>query len=174
MNFLTGGYWVPIKDADPRAIALYRRHYSADLSKHHHSGISGPGERMVMLTTAGNALWVWRLVLPPEKLISQSIRPDKRRQRKGLQLGEKASSYFGGQEGVMCSVFRNEGPILSSLLIKEAMALAWQRWPGMRLFTYVWDARVRSVNPGYCFKIAGWSYCGRNKDGRLSILEALP
>jgi hypothetical protein len=52
--------------------------------------------------------------------------------------------------------------------------LAWQRWPGKRLFTYVWDAKVKSANPGYCFKKAGWQHCGRNADGRLTILEKLP
>jgi hypothetical protein len=31
-----------------------------------------------------------------------------------------------------------------------------------------------SANPGYCFKQAGWRTCGRNKDGRLTILERLP
>jgi hypothetical protein len=74
----------------------------------------------------------------------------------------------------MCSIFRNEGPLRSSDLILEAEQLAWRRWPGQRLFTYVWPAKVKSVNPGYCFKMAGWQQCGRNKDGRLIILEKLP
>ncbi len=78
------------------------------------------------------------------------------------------------KKGVMCSVFRNEGPVISSDLILEAEQLAWSRWPEQRLFTYIWDDRVQSVNPGYCFKIAGWRTCGRNKDGRLTILEKLP
>lgn len=74
----------------------------------------------------------------------------------------------------MCSIFRNESEVLSSLLIEEACQLAWQRWPRQRLFTYVWDDKVKSPNPGYCFKLAGFKYCGRNKDGRLSLLERLP
>ncbi len=76
--------------------------------------------------------------------------------------------------GIECLIFRNEGPILSSTLIREADELAWARWPGERHFTYVWDAKVRSTNPGFCFKRAGWHPCGRNADGRLTILEILP
>lgn len=49
-----------------------------------------------------------------------------------------------------------------------------QPWPWQRLFTYVWDAKVKSVNPGYCFKMAGFGYAGCNKDGGLSILERVP
>ena len=166
-NALTGTYWVPVRDADPRVIALYRRHYSANTKQNHHSGIAGPSERMVMLTTDAKALWVWRLIRPPEERVSTQAKPDMRRERRG----NKPSTYFGGERGIMCSVFRNEGPILSSVLVKEAMTLAWARWPGERLFTYVWDAKVRSVNPGYCYKVVGWRNCGRNKDGRFTMLE---
>ena len=145
------GYWIGIHDADPRANALYKRHYSNRKRENRkgNTAFGGIGEKMVLLTVDGLALFVWR----PQ------------------------SMYFAdlvGQSGIVCSIFRNEGPILSSLLIIEAMDLAWQRWPGQRLYTYVWDAKVESVNPGYCFKMAGWRTCGRNKDGRLTILEALP
>ena len=176
VNPLTGGYWVATHDADPCVVTLYERHYSADPAKngHHRSGISGPSERMVLLATDGRALWVWRLMLPPTERISKLAQPDKRRARKGLAVGEDTSSYFGEQYGVMCSVFRNESEILSSTLIREAVELAWGRWPGQRLFTYVWDNRVRSPNPGYCYKVAGFRFCGRTKDSRLSILELLP
>ncbi len=124
---------------------------------------------MVLLTVDTRALFVWHHMMDPDERDALGI--DKRRE----QRGNTPSKYCGGKErvGVMCSVFRNEGLVLSSTLILEAMDLAWQRWPGQRLFTYVWDAKVKSVNPGYCFKIAGWKVCGRNKDGRLTMLEAL-
>ena len=146
----TTGYWVGIHDADPSAIPIYRRHYSARLTKGgtNREGFVGPGERMVLLAVACDALFCW-------------IRPQQQYR-------------LDGQLGVNCSVFRNEGPILSSILIGEACELAWQRWPNERLYTYIWDAKVKSVNPGYCFKMAGWRACGRNKDGRLTILERLP
>jgi hypothetical protein len=72
------------------------------------------------------------------------------------------------------AVFRNESPILSSVLIREACELAWRRWPGARLYTYVDARRVRSPNPGCCFKAAGWRACGKTKCRRLLILESLP
>ena len=100
---------------------------------------------MVLLTLDCNALFIWR------KFIS-----------------------LDDQCGVNCAVFRNEGDIISSELIKCACELAWQRWPGERLYTYVNDSKVKSPNPGYCFLCAGWRKCGRNKNGRLTILEVFP
>ncbi len=74
-------------------------------------------------------------------------------------------------EGVVCSVFRNEGIMLSSELIREADELAWQRWPNERHFTYVNGDKVRHKrDPGRCFVKAGWHKCGISKGG-LVILE---
>ena len=138
--------WIVVKDGDDRARALYLRHYSA---RHYKDGrkpklFVGPGEKMVLITPEANALFVWR------KFKSDDA-----------------------QTGVNCAIFRNEGQRLSSDLIKEASQLAWQRWPGERLYTYVNDSKIKSVNPGFCFKRAGWKACGRNKDGRLTILELM-
>ncbi len=41
------------------------------------------------------------------------------------------------------------------------------------MLTYVWDSRVRSANPGYCFKRAGWTVHParpRSADGRKTLL----
>jgi len=102
---------------------------------------------MVLLTASCDALFVWH---------------------------HPVMARLSGQEGVNCTIFRNESPVLSSELIREACKLAWQRWPGARLFTYVADAKIRSTNPGACFKKAGWRRCGRNATGKLTILELLP
>jgi hypothetical protein len=66
-----------------------------------------------------------------------------------------------------CTLFRNEGPLLSSDLILEAMALTLELWPAPPAdgwLTYVDATKVSSPNPGYCFKRAGWeldrSYIG--------------
>ena len=143
------GHWLSVKDGDPRARAIYERHYS--VPQHAYSKrrtiFVAPGQKMVLITVTADALFVWS---------------------KELFFGDKT------QSGVNCAVFRNEGTLLSSMLVEEACELAWARWPGQRLFTYVWDAKVKSANPGYCFKKAGWRTCGRNKDGRLTILERLP
>jgi hypothetical protein len=76
-----------------------------------------------------------------------------------------------GQQGVNCAAFRNEGSELSSQLVREADALADARWPGERHYTYVAPKRIRSSNPGYCFKAAGWRACGVTKWNKLVILE---
>jgi hypothetical protein len=144
---IAGGYWIETKDGDPRGLWLYERHYSAYRYKDGRKRrlFVGPGEKMVLLTPYCDALFVWR------KFRSMD-----------------------GQQGVNCAVFRNESGILSSELIEEACGLAWRRWPGERLYTYVNDAKVRSANPGFCFVMAGWRRCGRNGDGSLTILEHLP
>ena len=151
MTMLVEGHWLGIRDGDPRAVVLYQRHYSANprvsIATRVRYGISGPGQTMTLLTQDCLALFIWQ---------------------------HNTTERYDHQRGVNCTVFRNESPVLSSLLIEEACDLAWQRWPEQRLFTYVWDAKVKSVNPGYCFKMAGFKYVGRNKDGRLSILEHVP
>lgn len=134
-------YWVKTLDGDGFARLLADRHYSRK-SKGANLFV-GPGEKMVLVTLNYDALFVWRKAL---------LREDN-------------------QKGVECALFRNESDVLSSELIREAVGLAFERWHGERLFTYVADAKVRSVNPGCCFMKAGWRRCGRNKDGRLTILE---
>jgi hypothetical protein len=148
MATLIDGYWLPAQRADPRAYALYRRHYSAAKNARYrrvgNMNIVGPAAHMVLLTEAADAVFVW----------IRNTRP-----------------RFDGQVGLHCSLFRNEGPTRSSALIGEADELAWARWPGDRHWTYVWDEKIASPNPGYSFKMAGWRTCGRNQDGRLTILE---
>ena len=154
MRRIIDGHWLAIKDGDPRASALYKRHYScyqyAD-GRRQQTGyrnrhlILGPGEKMVLLTVDCRALFGWRRFDDPS-----------------------------GQVGVNCAVFRNEGDVLSSELILEAEQLAWGRWPGERLYTYVDGAAVESVNPGYCFKMAGWRGCGLTKKRGLLIFEKMP
>jgi len=146
--------WLPTKDGDPRTYELMKRHYTfnpyADGRRQNQANrnrklIAGPGEKMVLLTVDCNALFIWR------KFIDKS-----------------------GQTGVNCAVFHNEGELLSSTLIQEAEQIAWQRWPNERLYTYVNARKIKSTNPGYCFKRAGWKECGRTKSRQLVILEKLP
>lgn len=146
--------WYPVKDGDPAAYDIMSRHYSfqeyqdgrrKNLFNRSRRLFVGPGEKMVLMTADYKALFVWR------KFIDKS-----------------------GQDGVNCAVFRNEGPCLSSELILEAEQLARRRWPGERLYTYVDASQVQSANPGYCFKMAGWQFCGKSQKRRLHILEKLP
>lgn len=139
--------WIEVRDGDATAAAIYDRHYSRNPGSRGDSRVAGPGEKMVLLTPCCRALFVWR------KFISKDP--------------------TAGREDVNCAIFRNEGAGLSSALILEAMELAWRRWPGRRLYTYVNPRRVRSANPGFCFVSAGWRRCGTTKTRRLLILEAM-
>lgn len=145
-------HWLPAKDGDPRVFGLAKRHYSFHPYRdgrrenqfyRNRRLVVGPGEKMVLLTVMCDALFIWR------RFIDRS-----------------------GQQGVNCAMFRNESAVTSSLLIREACQHAWGRWPGERLYTYVNPATIRSSNPGYCFKMAGWRTAGRTKGG-LIILERL-
>lgn len=63
-----------------------------------------------------------------------------------------------------CSIFRNEGMVLSSVLIREATArthVFWERrygaLPSIPLTTEVDPSKVlRKRDPGRCFRKAGW------------------
>jgi hypothetical protein len=141
------GYtWLAVLDGDARARDIFNRHYS----RRHYADnrkrtiFVGPGEKMVLLTPECDALFVWR------KFISDD-----------------------GQTGINCAIFQNEGKRTSSELILDAEKLAWQRWPGERLYTYVNPRKIKSTNPGYCFLKAGWSKCGTSKGGMV-ILEKQP
>ena len=74
-----------------------------------------------------------------------------------------------GVDAWRCTMFRNEGPALSSELIREAMAVTARQWPpptGGGWLTYVDAAKVASTNPGYCFKQAGWLLDRTYRPGR--------
>jgi hypothetical protein len=137
--------WVHVRDGNPSAMELFLRHYTARQSRRVFKFV-GPGEHIVLMTPTADALFVWR----------------KERYRKDSQTG------------VNCAVFRNEGPQLSSALILAADEIAWERWPGERLYTFVNPAKTRHKrDPGRCFLRAGWRHCGWSAKG-LRILETLP
>jgi hypothetical protein len=138
--------WIRIRDANPTARGLFVRHYSYRPYADGRRPLKfvGPGEYIALVTPEADALFVWR------KFISGD-----------------------GQQGVNCSVFRNESRFLSSDLITEASCIAWEKWPGERLYTYVNPRKIQSTNPGYCFLMAGWRRCGITKVNKLVILEKI-
>ncbi len=143
-------HWHVAKDGDPAGLELYERHYSCYHYKDNRIRklFAGPGEKLVLLTEQGDALWVWRRFIE-----NQETEP----------------------RGINCSVFRNESQIQSSQLRREADRIAWCRWPGQRLYTYVHPGKIKSANPGYCFKVGddGYRYV-RTTPGGLHELERLP
>ncbi|MBS0258359.1 MAG: hypothetical protein JSR13_11675 [Proteobacteria bacterium] len=151
--FLIGDGWIEVRDGNDTARAIFDRHYSRYLYADGRKPkiFVGPGEKLVLLTADARALCVWRKFRSAD-----------------------------GQDGVNCAVFRNEGDERASELLRAAMALAWRRWPGERLFTYIDTYAVPPKmvrgNPmwGYSFKKAGWRFAGVTKTRKLHIMEATP
>jgi len=140
-------HWCICRDGNHHCLAMSRRHYSARNYRQERQPLfAGPGRKVVLLSEDCTALFVWR------KFID------------GCQPA---------QTGINCAIFRNEGDTLSSLLIREAVQIVWEKWGHERLYTLVNAARVRSTNPGFCFLSAGWAKCGVSKTGKI-ILELLP
>lgn len=76
-------------------------------------------------------------------------------------------------DGWTCTIFRNEGPYLSSALVlaaEQALRSHIGECGPDGMLTYVWDSKVASANPGYCFKKAGWTVRGRSADNRKTLL----
>lgn len=145
---LLPGPWVEVRDGNDTARAIFDRHYS----RYHYADgrkprlFVGPGEKTVLVSPCARAVFVWRKFKSRDQ-----------------------------ERGINCAVFRNEGAGLSSDLIMAADAIADERWPGERHYTYVDPKRVASKNPGWCFICAGWRKTGRvTKCRRLVILERLP
>jgi hypothetical protein len=140
--------WVPILDGDEAASDAYMLHYSSERSRERRveRGTTltlGPGQKLVLATPCRRAYFAWR------RFIDDS-----------------------GQQGINRAWFRNVGAGRSSDLIHAADAIAFRRWPGERHYTYVDPNRV-SANAGYCFKMAGWRFCGRTQERGLHVLERL-
>jgi len=136
-------YWRRVDKFDVGACRLADRHYSR--RKPGSPQFMPPGQTIVLATDAAVFGW-WR--------------PDP---GSGLRS-------MNGLDGWTCTIFRNEGSVLSSLLILDAERAIADCGPD-GLLTYVWDKRVRSVNPGCCFKKAGYVVAGRSADGRKTLLR---
>ena len=137
--------WLAVKDGDPRARWLFGRHYSARRSRPTGTAkFVGPGEYICLITPDCGSMFVWRLF---------------------REVGQEQP------RGVNCAVFRREnGSWLASDMILAAETHARARWPGEnRLYTYVNPERVRSPNPGYCFKMAGWKQSRITPGGLLEL-----
>ena len=145
--FLVGEGWITVRDGDDSFRAVFDRHYSR---RHYANGCVsllclGPGQKLPMVTADVSGIFAWR------KFKSDDA-----------------------QTGINCAVFRREGgDIPASELVKQAMVVAWEKWPSERLYTYV---NPRKVKPtlvrgipcwGFCFLKAGWHYVGLSKGGLL-------
>ena len=110
-----------------------------------------PGETMVLVADDGLAVFGWWRPHPAS----------------GLRA-------MNGLDGWTCTIFRNEGASLSSLLILEAERFLRDRAASCGpdgMLSYVADRKIRSANPGYCFKCAGWKVRGRSARGDKTLLH---
>jgi hypothetical protein len=150
-------HWWITKDGDATCCALFNRHYSAYQYKdgRQRKLFCGPGEKVVLRTNLGDALFVWK------KFNDACI---------DVRTGKT-------QVGINCGVFRNESEYKSSDLIRQADRIADECWPDMRHYTYVSDERTRGELSGACFLFADWRYVrtggrrARTKTRGLLILE---
>jgi hypothetical protein len=112
---------------------------------------TGCGAEIVLVTADENAVWACVYQWTPARAGSGTTRgrtgtPDTNRRR-----------IFRN------NMFRNLGPFLSSDLIRSALVrtreewtIRYGGWPEERLRTEIEVSAVKSRNPGYCYKVAGW------------------
>lgn len=140
--------WLKTWRADPRAAALADRHYSRKSVGA--SQFAPPGSVLVLVTAAGDAVWVsWRTDYPDADWL---------------------------RDAWCCTLFRNEGGGLSSDLIRSAVAATRAEWgdpPAGGTVTMVDAAKVRRKrDPGRCFIRAGFKRLPElTKDRGLVILR---
>jgi len=123
---------------DDECRQLADRHYSRRTVGARQFAYSG--RKLVLRDVGGSVLFVWMFPDP-------AMRMD-------------------GQEGYNNAIFRNESDRRSSEIILEAEWHAVQKWGPARAYTYIDPSKVRSRNPGYCFKQAGWVNV-RRPDGTI-------
>jgi hypothetical protein len=136
--------------ADPEALPLADRHYNRQ--KIGSPQFVPPGRCVVLLSRDKDALWV-----------------------SSWPFAEFVRHQWAG--AWVCSCFRNEGPILSSVLVREAVAVTrsiWPEAPDLGMITFVdRDKTRRKRDPGRCYRKAGWHAIGETKGG-LVALQILP
>jgi len=76
----------------------------------------------------------------------------------------------------ICSAFRNEGNVLSSDLIHDAVAVTRWKWPEvpeLGMITFVNEDKIKSSNPGCCYMKAGFQRLKERTKGGLIVLQML-
>lgn len=122
---------------DPEMAMLADRHYSRRTVGAR--GFLYSGRTLVVRDNAGEVVfgWIW-------------MQDDKR---------------LDGQTGYNCAIFRNESTRRASDIILECEGIVIREWGPNRMFTYIDPSKIRSMNPGYCFKQAGWKFVRQSLRG---------
>jgi len=143
---MTMSPWRVVTKFDRDGCALADRHYSR--RKVGAPQFMPPGQTLILVTEDRRALFGW-------------WRPDP----------HCGIPSMNGLDGWTCTIFRNEGAGLSSALIVAAELELLGRYDcgPDGLLSYVWNKKVRSSNPGYCFRMAGYTQIGWSADKRKSL-----
>lgn len=141
-------FWDRTIKFDKRCALMADRHYSR--RKIGSPQFMPPGQTIVLISKCERAVFGW-------------WRPDP---KSGLV-------QMNGLDGWTCTIFRNESDLRSSDMILDAELAIGECGYGCGkdgMITYVFDKKVASANPGYCFKRAGWSVAGRSADKKKTLL----
>lgn len=141
--------WFLTWRADPVCRMLADRHYSRKTIGA--AQFAPPGRNVTLRTVAGDACWSTSWPLP-----------------------EYVDHAFG--DCWTCTLFRNESRVLSSELIREAMAATAYvfdgEYPTGGFLTFVDPDKVRRKrDPGRCFLRAGFEVVGETKHRHLIVLR---
>lgn len=162
--------WTLSSSSDPVALAIVDGTGRWDGHGPHYSRrtpgsktFTGVGQEIVLVTLDGSAVWAVVRQKTPAKRGSGGSRG-----RAGTQ--DPNVRYLWRN-----MLFRNLGQHKSSYLIATALQETYVRWvdrygelPPERLRTEIGIKEVRSPNPGYCYKCAGWGE-GRRVRGKLYL-----
>lgn len=138
--------WIRSHRADPAVVPLADRHYNRQ--KIGSPQFAPPGRCLVLKTPSVDAFWItsW----PFARYVKHA--------------------WAGAW---VCSAFRNEGPLLSSDLIRSAVSATLAEYgepPDLGMITFVDERKVRKkLNPGQCYLKAGFTVTGRTKGGLLAL-----
>ncbi len=150
--------WLLSSSSDPKALAVVDGTGPFDGAGPHYSRrtpgsktFTGVGREVVLLHESGRAVWACVYQRTPSARGSGGSR--------GRQGSPDARARYIWRN----MLFRTLGAGLSSELIASALDSTFLHWrarygelPPERLRTEIGGRDVRSKNPGYCYKVAGW------------------
>jgi len=151
-------WWIVTHKGDRECRELADAHYSRQTPGS--PMFCRPGYNLVLKTRNGSAVWVWH--------------------RPKWESGIKGTERKDGLRAIENTLFRNESPILSSELIREACEhlLSWEHandvdWPDGAITGIKSSAtakrRSKKALPGKCYREAGWIEFEHRKSDRADV-----
>jgi len=145
MPTLPSKFWYKTSKGDQKAREIADRHYSRKTIGA--KQFVQPGRSLVLTTENYDALWV--SMWPYPEYVRHQL----------------PNSWF-------CQIFRNESKILSSKLIEEAVGITTAYWdyiPSDGFITFIDPSKIKSNNPGYSYKMAGFINVGKTQAGLIAL-----